>query len=94
MDVQGRSTESGPRQNVNDDEVVTITDLFMRKVRETPNATFLRYTATDKGKSDYIGATLSDIDRLVDEAARQYLKRGLHPEVRSCVPRHIVIYLN
>lgn len=83
MDVEPRSE---PLQPLKEDEVVTIPELFLSKARETPHAVFLRYPATTKGKSDYINYTVSDIDRLADEAARQYLIQGLHPEVRCLFP--------
>lgn len=66
-----------------DNQVVTVTDLLLDKVRETPDAVFIQYPATAKGKNDYVGYTVTDIDRLADETARQYAKRGLVPEVRS-----------
>lgn len=69
------------------DDIVTISDLFMSKVHETPNAVFLRYPATTRGKSDYVDYTVSDIDRLADDSARQYLSQGLHPEVSRS--RHV-----
>lgn len=93
VDVEPRSE---PLQPLKEDEVVTIPELFLSKARETPDAVFLRYPATTKGKSDYINYTVSDIDRLADEAARQYLIQGLHPEVRCLFPsqyRDIFIFL-
>lgn len=77
-----------------DDEVVTITDLFHSKVRKTPNSIWLRYPASSKGKSDYIGYTVTDIDRLADEAARQYLSQGLCPEVSRLGTTTIDLKLN
>lgn len=82
LDVEPRSIRNGPEEDVRDHEIVTITDLFSSKVRQTPNAIFLQYPETAKGKSDYVGYTVNDVDRLADEAARQYLRQGLHPEVR------------
>ena len=70
-----------PVENDSDSQVVTITDLLLSKVRETPDAVFIQYPATAKGKSDYVGYTVTDVDRLADEAARQYVARGLRPEV-------------
>ncbi|KKY35657.1 putative l-aminoadipate-semialdehyde dehydrogenase [Diaporthe ampelina] len=69
-----------PVENDSDSQVVTITDLLLSKVRETPDAVFIQYPATAKGKSDYVGYTVTDVDRLADEAARQYVARGLRPE--------------
>lgn len=80
LDVGVKPTENGTN-GVSDSEVVTITDLLLSKVRETPDAVFIQYPATAKGKSDYVGYTVTDVDRLADEAARQYAARGLHPEV-------------
>lgn len=75
----------GPKESLTqattDNEVVTVTDLLLSKVRSTPDAVFIRYPATAKGKSDYVGFTVTDIDRLADEAARQYVKKNLRPEV-------------
>lgn len=68
-------------QASSDNKVVTITDLLLSKVRDTPDAVFVKYPATAKGRSDYVEYTVTDIDRLADEAARQYAKRGLKPEV-------------
>lgn len=65
-----------------DNQVVTVTDLLLNKVRDTPETVFIQYPATAKGKSDYVEYTVSDIDRQADEAARQYAKRGLKPEVK------------
>lgn len=65
-----------------DDRIITVTDLFLSKVRETPDAVFIQYPETPKGRSDYVGYTVTDIDRLVDEGARQYTNKGLKPEVR------------
>ncbi|KUI69374.1 Polyketide synthase HetM [Cytospora mali] len=70
-------------QATTDNQVVTITDLLLRKVRDTPGAVFIQYPATAKGKSDYVGYTVTDIDRLADEAARQYAIRGLRHEPTS-----------
>lgn len=80
LDVGVKPTENGPNGD-SDTQVVTITDLLLSKVRETPDAVFIQYPATAKGKSDYVGYTVTDVDRLADEAARQYAARGLRPEV-------------
>lgn len=66
-----------------DNQVVTVTDLLLNKVCDTPDAVFIQYPATAKGKDDYVGYTVTDIDRLADEAARQYAKRGLRPDVSN-----------
>lgn len=73
----------GHTQPTTSNQIVTITDLLLNKAHETPDAVFIQYPATAKGKSDYVGYTVTDIDRLADEAARQYAKRGLVPEVRG-----------
>ncbi|KAJ0119622.1 male sterility protein [Diaporthe amygdali] len=80
LDVGLKPTESGPNGE-QDSQVVTITDLLLSKVRETPDAVFIQYPATAKGKSDYVGYTVTDVDRLADEAARQYAAQGLRPEL-------------
>lgn len=80
LDVGVKPTENGTKGD-NDSQVITITDLLLSKVRETPDAVFIQYPATEKGKSDYVGYTVTDVDRLADEAARQYVARGLRPEV-------------
>lgn len=72
-----------PVEPLKQQEIVTLPELFKSKVRDTPNLVFLRAPATAKGKSDYVEYTVGDINRLADEAARQYQKQGLHPEVRS-----------
>ncbi|KAI3394095.1 hypothetical protein diail_3219 [Diaporthe ilicicola] len=79
LDVGLKQAESGPNGD-SDSKVITVTDLLLSKVRETPDAVFIQYPATAKGKSDYVGYTVSDVDRLADEAARQYAARGLQPE--------------
>lgn len=80
LDVGVQPTDKA--SNADDDsQIVTITDLLLSKVRETPDAVFIQYPATPKGKSDYVGYTVTDVDRLADETARQYLARGLRPEV-------------
>lgn len=66
-----------------DNQLVTVTDLLLNKVCDTPDAVFIQYPATAKGKDDYVGYTVTDIDRLADEAARQYAKRGLRPDPMS-----------
>lgn len=80
LDVGVKPTENGTNGE-SDSQVVTVTDLLLSKVRETPDAVFIQYPATAKGKSDYVGYTVTDVDRLADEAARQYAARGLRPEV-------------
>ncbi|KAL1881254.1 hypothetical protein Daus18300_001106 [Diaporthe australafricana] len=80
LDVELKPTEAG-LNGESDSQVVTITDLLLSKVRETPDAVFIQYPATARGKSDYVGYTVSDVDRLADETARQYAARGLRPEV-------------
>lgn len=77
--LKSNGTVSGPKP---DNKVVTVTDLLLSKVRTTPDAIFIRYPATAKGRNDYVGFSVTDIDRLADEAARQYARRGLKPEVR------------
>lgn len=67
-----------------DSEIITVTDLILSKVRETPDAIFAQYPATPKGRSDYVGYTVADIDRLADQAAQRYMDRGLKPEVNFC----------
>ncbi|KAG6361850.1 hypothetical protein INS49_010079 [Diaporthe citri] len=79
LDVGVKPTENGTNGD-SDSQVVTITDLLLSKVRETPDAVFIQYPATAKGKKDYVGYTVTDVDRLADEAARQYVARGLRPE--------------
>lgn len=64
-----------------DNQIITVTDLFLSKLRETPDAVFVQYPETPKGRSDYVGYTVTDIDRLADEGARQYADKGLKPEV-------------
>lgn len=64
-----------------DSQVITVTDLIKSKVRETPDVIFVQYPATPKGRSDYVGYTVADVDRLADQAAQQYMDRGLKPEV-------------
>lgn len=80
LDVGVKPTENGTNGD-GDLQIVTITDLLLSKVRETPAAVFIQYPAAAKGKSDYVGYTVTDVDRLADEAARQYVARGLRPEV-------------
>lgn len=65
--------------------IYTVNDLFLSKARDTPHAVFVQYPATDRGKSDYVSYTVANIDRLVDEAARQYAQRGLIPNVSLSV---------
>lgn len=64
-----------------DHQVATVTELLLSKVRDTPDAVFIQYPASAKGKGDYLKYTVSDIDRLANEAVRQYARRGLKPEV-------------
>lgn len=78
-----RDPPDGLIQATTDNQIVTITDLLLNKVRDTPDSVFIQYPATSKGKSDYVGYTVVDIDRLADEAARQYVARGLKSEVRG-----------
>lgn len=69
--------------SVSDNQVVTVTDFIFSKVQEKPDAVFVQYPATPKSRGEYVGYTVADIDRLADEAARQYVKRGISPEVGS-----------
>lgn len=69
--------------SVNDNQIVTVTDFILSKVQEAPDAVFVQYPATPKSRSEYVGYTIADIDRLADEAARQYVKKGIRPEVGS-----------
>lgn len=82
VDIESKTMTSNLTSSPGNDEIVTVTDLFLSKVRDTPDTIFVQYPATLKGKSDYIGYTVTDIDRLVDEAARQYANKGLQSEVR------------
>lgn len=75
---------------VGDSQIITVTDLFLSKIRETPDAIFIQYPETPKGKSDYVGYTVTDIDRLADEGAWQYTNRGLKADVGSLSHARII----
>ncbi len=61
--------------------LVTIDDLIVDRARAIPDAALLAYPASFHGTTDYVDYTARDLDRFVDEAARQLTALGLAPDV-------------
>jgi hypothetical protein len=80
LDVGVKPTDKATNGD-DDRNIITITDLLLSKVHETPDAVFIQCPATARGKSDYVAYTVTEVDGLADEAVRQYAARGLGPEV-------------
>lgn len=62
-------------------EINTINDFLLSRVESNGDAPLVGYPATARGKDDYVYYTAKDLDRFADEAAWNYSRAGLVPEV-------------
>lgn len=71
------------QQQLADDQIETVDDLLLKRIRDYPDSAFISYPASPRGKSDYVDYTASQVDQFADEAARRYAASGVLPDVST-----------
>lgn len=61
----------------------TVNDLLLSKIAQSPDAVFVSYPATPKGRRDYTDYTVSQIEQFANNDTHKYAEQGLLPEVRK-----------
>jgi hypothetical protein len=85
---------AAPETRSGDDGPATVDDLIVDRLQSLSDTPLVAYPATSHGTDDYVEYTARDLDRFVDETARQLTWLGLVPEVSHVPPTRQIMYGN
>ncbi len=64
---------------VEEEDIILSDDLLRLRAADKTQVPLLCFPKSERGTADYEEFTGRDIDRFVDQAAKYYLRCGLHP---------------